>query len=151
MWIYFPGLWRALFKSGREHIQARSGNVDVYVLQHRLENGGKLYFLFTKPLPACVLGPMVSDLSARTYLVGGSIEMNPHTVTVRWSRTREVWEPEYYLVADIRLTVFDYLLGKLEPRHDCRTILSNEAEYYIAKFTREHGIDWATELGLPAR
>lgn len=148
MWYFFPGMWRALFKSGREYTLKKTGKLDVYVLQHRLENGGQLYFLFLRPLPDSMLWPMASDLSTRTYLTGGSIDMKPHSVTVRWSRTREVWEPENYLVGDIRLTVFEHLLGTLEPRHTCRSILSSEVSHEIEKVASSHNVDWANELGL---
>ena len=148
MWYFFPGMWQALFKSGREYTLKKTGKFDVYVLQHRLESGGQMHFLFLRPLPACMLGPMVSDLSTRTYLKGGSISLQPHSVSIRWSRTDEVWEPETYLVGDIRLTVFEHLLGTLEPPHVCWNILPSDVKHTVGQVAARHGVGWTEELGL---
>lgn len=148
MWYFFPGMWRALYKTGREYSLRKTGKIDVYVLQHRLETGGQIYFLFLRPLPACTLGPMVSDLSTRTYLVGGSIDLQPHSVTIRWRRTEDVWEPDDYLVGDIRLTVFEHLLGTLEPHHVCWNIWSSDVKRTVGRVASRHGVNWAEELGL---
>jgi hypothetical protein len=123
--------------------------VDVYVLHVKVRDGGKLLFLFPKTVAARGLGPMVNSLSGMPYVVGGGIEAYPNSVTVEWAPFPGVWQQPSYLIADIRLTVFEHLLGTWQPAMVAMNdVRADNLRDVLRKLGNLHGVDWVSELGL---
>lgn len=147
MWFYFPGMFRALF--GRSFAPSRRlPQLDVYVLHVDVRSGGKLYFLFTQPVPALQLGGLVNRLSGMSSVVGGSIDVTPRSLTVEWAPFAGTAPLRDYLIGEIRLEVFEALLGTWEPRSRQWNIMSSDLKNTIGQIGRQHKVDWAGELGL---
>jgi hypothetical protein len=148
MFIITAGMWRAL--SGfRLNFRRRGPKMDVFVVHHKVRDGSKLYFLFTDMPPQHQLGTLVSKLSDMHCVVGGSIDIEPrrHYVVVEWAPFG-TWEREEHLIADIRLTVFEILLGTYEPHFKSYGIMRSDLEGEVRRLGRENNMDWAGELRL---
>jgi len=149
MWYFFPGMWRALFNRDIIAGWGRKSKTDVYVLHYKTMEGGKLYFLFTDMPNQHQLGTLVSKLSNMNCVVGGSIdiEARKHYVVMEWEPFGSC-EPAESLIGDIRLTVFEVLLGTWEPSYKMFDIMPSDLAGEVSRLSRENDRDWATELRL---
>lgn len=149
MWYWFPGMWRALTGGISLLRRKRPPKIDVYVLRLSVRDGGKLLFLFPKPIPAHGQGSMVNALSAMPFVVGGSIDVFARSVTVEWAPFPGVWQEPDYLIGDIRLTVFEHLLGDWQPAMvDLKKVRVDDLPGTLRTLGALHQVDWVSELGL---